>query len=81
MEGSFNKIVSYEGGFAIICTWGLQPMSHTDDASRAVLAAVNTQKKLTYFFQIIAEMPDFIPPVHFGVCTGHIAMGILGGRT
>ena len=50
MEGSFNKIVSYDGGFSIVCTWGLSPMSHTDDASRAVLAALSMQKKLAYFF-------------------------------
>ncbi len=50
MEGSFNKIISYDGGFTVICTWGLSPMSHVDDASRAVLAALNIKRKLTYFF-------------------------------
>ena len=78
MEGSFSKIISYEGGFTVLCTWGLSPMSHTDDASRAVLAAINMQKKLVYFFQVVAGMPDFNPPVHFGVCTGNIFMGIAG---
>ena len=41
MEGSFTKIIPYEGGFAVMCTWGLSPMSHPDDASRAVFAALN----------------------------------------
>jgi hypothetical protein len=53
-------------------------MSHTDDAARAVLAALNIQKKLIFFFQIVAGMPDFSPPVHFGICTGNIYMGIVG---
>ena len=26
-------------------------------------------------------MPDFNPPVHFGVCTGNIFMGIVGSGT
>jgi hypothetical protein len=50
MEGSFNKIVSYDGGFAVVCAWGLSPMSHVDDAARAILAAMNMQKKLMTFF-------------------------------
>jgi hypothetical protein len=49
MEGSFTKIISYEGGFTVVCTWGLSPMSHTDDAARAVLAVFNIQRKLAYF--------------------------------
>ena len=78
MEGSFNKIIAYDGGFAVLCTWGLSPMSHTDDAARAVLAAVNMQKKLAYFFQVVVDMPEFIPPVHFGICTGSVLAGIVG---
>jgi hypothetical protein len=27
---------------------------------------------------VVAGMPDFNPPVHFGVCTGNIFMGIAG---
>lgn len=50
MEGSFNKIIPYEGGIAVIGVWGLSPMSNTDDAARAVFAALNIQKKLSYFF-------------------------------
>ena len=78
MEGSFSKVISYEGGFTVMCTWGLSPMSHTDDAARAVLAALNMQKKLIYFFQVVAGMPDFSPPVHFGLCTGNVFVGISG---
>ena len=40
MEGSLNKIISYEGGISVVCMWGLSPLSHSDDASRAVLAAI-----------------------------------------
>ncbi len=81
MEGSFSKIVPYDGGFSIVCTWGLSPMSHTDDAVRAVLAALNMQKKLSLFFQVVSQVPDFKPPVHFGVSTGPVFMGIVGGSS
>ena len=47
-------------------------MSKSDDAARAVFSALAIQKKLTKFFQIIAEMPEFHPPVHFGISTGNI---------
>lgn len=51
MEGSLNKIISYEGGISIICIWGLCPMSHLDDSSRAVLAAMNIKQAISEFCQ------------------------------
>ena len=56
MEGSFNKIISYEGGFTVICTWGISPLSHEDDATRAVLAAMNIQKHINYFTKVVAGL-------------------------
>ena len=56
MEGSFNKIVSYEEGFTVICAWGISPISHEDDATRAVLAALNIQKRMAYFTQVCAGL-------------------------
>ncbi len=40
LEGSFNKIVSYDGGFTMVCTWGVSPYTHEDDSTRAVLSAL-----------------------------------------
>ena len=41
MEGSFNKVISYDGGMTVLCSWGISPMSHEDDATRACLAAMS----------------------------------------
>jgi hypothetical protein len=49
MEGSFNKIISYEGGIIVLCSWGLSPYSHTDDAARAVFAALNIKSAISKF--------------------------------
>lgn len=46
MEGSFNKIMSYEGGIIVICSWGNSPLSHEDDSARAVLAAINMRNDI-----------------------------------
>jgi len=44
MEGSVTKVMSYEGGLIVTATWGMQFLSHTDDCSRAVYAALNIKK-------------------------------------
>lgn len=49
LEGSFNKIISYDGGFTLMCTWGVSPYSHEDDAARAVLTAIGIQKEINHF--------------------------------
>lgn len=33
-------------GSTLICLWGLTPMGHADDASRAILTAFNMRKEL-----------------------------------
>jgi class 3 adenylate cyclase len=46
MEGSLNKLVMDDKGSTLICVWGLPPMAHEDDATRAVLAAQMMRTKL-----------------------------------
>jgi hypothetical protein len=46
MEGTFNKIISYDSGITVIATWGVSPLSHEDDAARAVFAALNMKKAI-----------------------------------
>lgn len=46
MEGSLNKVVSYNNGLTVIACWGVSPYSHDDDAARAVYATLNIQRKL-----------------------------------
>ncbi len=41
MEGSLNKIISYDNGFTIVACWGVSPFTHDDDSARAVFAALN----------------------------------------
>lgn len=49
MEGSVTKVMAYEGGLIITAAWGMQFLSHEDDSSRAVFAALNIKKHLTMF--------------------------------
>lgn len=46
MKGSFHKVISYEGGFTVVCSWGMPPYTHVDQAARACIAANNIQKKV-----------------------------------
>jgi hypothetical protein len=58
MEGSLNKILSYDNGFIILACWGISPYSHEDDAARAVFAAFNIQKKINRLISQIGERSD-----------------------
>lgn len=84
MEGSLNKIISYEHGFLILACWGISPYSHEDDAARAVFAAFNIKKKLN---RLVKAMTDTSSegdgqilelPIHVGISTGSSFMGIIG---
>ena len=79
MDGSFNKLISYEGGFTVLCSWGMRPFKHKDEAARAIIAALNIQKKIYHFAKVVAGL-DFNPPVHIGICTGQVYMGIVGNE-
>lgn len=48
----------------------MSPLSHEDDAARAVLAAFNIKRAINdYTKSFINE--DFEPPIHIGICTGN----------
>eukprot|EP00347_Sterkiella_histriomuscorum_P004823 403358953 len=79
LEGSFHKIISYDGGLTVVSTWGISPLSHEDDATRAVLCAINIQKELNLYAQQIAGV-DFQIPIHIGISTGNVFMGIVGNE-
>jgi len=77
MEGTFTKIISYEGGITVVGTWGNNPFSHEDDAARAVFAAISIKKAIKKFaFHSVDH--DFNAPVHIGICTGNVFTGIVG---
>ena len=79
MEGSLNKIIAYENGFTVVACWGVSPYSHEDDASRAVFAAFNIQKKMNGLAKAIGQV-DFDLPIHIGISTGSAFMGIVGNE-
>ena len=74
MEGSFSKVFSYESGLIILATWGMHLLSHYDDCSRAVLAAINIKKHLAQLqLDMELEEDSFVePPVHIGIATGDV---------
>jgi len=49
MEGSINRILTYEGGLIVLASWGTAFLSHNDDAPRAIYAALNIKRELVKF--------------------------------
>ena len=80
MEGSINRILTYEGGLIVTASWGFQFLNHDDDAPRAIYAALNIKKELIKFQQdFMVEDDTFVePPIHIGIATGDIFQGIIG---
>jgi len=75
-----TKIISYEGGLIVLATWGMQFLSHNDDCSRAVFAALNIKKHLTQY-QLDCSFDSensADPPVHIGIATGNIFQVVIG---
>lgn len=70
MEGSLNKLVMDDKGSTLICIWGLPPMAHEDDATRAVLAAQMIRSKL--------KSPDINCWCCIGISTGTVFSGVVG---
>jgi len=70
-EGTLEKYI----GDALLALWGA-PVSHEDDAARAVRAAVDMQVTLR---RLVAEgsLPSFLQ-VHIGIKTGRVAAGSIG---
>jgi len=69
LEGSLNKLVMDDKGSTLICVWGLSPLSHDDDAIRAVLCALNMRKQL---------MKEVKCACNIGIATGVVFAGVVG---
>ena len=44
MEGAVTKVSTYEDGLIVIASWGGAFLSHYDDPSRAIFAALNIKR-------------------------------------
>jgi len=70
MEGSLNKLLMDDKGSTLICVWGLSPLSHDDDALRAVMCAISMRKEL---------MSQAINcACNIGISTGVVFAGVVG---
>jgi len=69
MEGSLNKLVMDDKGSTLICIWGLCPFSHEDDATRAILTAINIRRELLKIDKTWCNV---------GISTGEVFSGVVG---
>ncbi len=69
MEGSLNKLVMDDKGSTLICIWGLAPLAHEDDATRAVMCALKLRKELN------SELACWC---NVGIGTGVVFAGVVG---
>ena len=70
-EGSINKFLMDDKGSTLIACFGLPPVSHDDDPTRAVLAALLLCEGL-YDLGLIASV---------GITTGDVFCGVVGSKT
>ena len=72
-EGSLNKLVMDDKGSTMIGIWGLAPLEHEDDSTRAVLAAMHIKRQLS-------ENEDEAENIScgFGIATGIVFSGVVG---
>ena len=70
MEGSLNKLVMDDKGSTLICIWGMQPVAHEDDTTRAVLTALNMRRELSERLDCWCNI---------GIATGVVFAGVVGG--
>lgn len=70
-EGSVNKFLMDDKGSTLIACFGLSPVSHTDDALRAVLAAL----------YICERLFDLSFPASVGITVGDVFCGVVGSTT
>jgi len=56
-------------GSTLVCLWGLSPMAHEDDASRAILTAFNIRKELRRKFDTSCNI---------GISSGEMFSGVVG---
>lgn len=64
-----NKLVMDDKGSTLVCLWGLSPMAHEDDASRAILTAFNMRKELRRKFNTSCNI---------GISSGEMFSGVVG---
>jgi len=76
-EGTLEKYI----GDALLAIWGA-PIERTDDALRAVRAAVEMQRALTGLNEELRQRSDGLPDlkIHIGLNTGLVAAGNVGSE-
>ena len=69
-EGSINKFLMDDKGSTLIAVYGLPPLAHEDDPTRAILSS----------FAVCAQLQElgFCPSV--GITTGIAFCGVVGSR-
>jgi class 3 adenylate cyclase len=70
-EGSINKFLMDDKGSTLIACFGLPPVSHDDDPTRAILASLLLCEGL-YDLGLIASV---------GITTGDVFCGVVGSKT
>lgn len=67
-EGSLNKLLMDDKGSTLIVVFGLPPMSHQDDATRAILTG----------FSMSRELAKIKCSCSIGIATGTVFAGVVG---
>ena len=70
-EGSLNKVLMDDKGSTLIAVFGLPPMAHEQDATRALLASLG----------LCAKLYQMGKTASIGVTTGVAFCGVVGGNT
>ncbi|CAK0848902.1 unnamed protein product [Prorocentrum cordatum] len=70
-EGTFNKFLADERGLKFLLVFGLPPLVHTDDPTRAVLAC----------FDMAKEFQNLRLDAKFGITTGRSFCGLYGSTS
>ena len=69
MKGSLNKIMMDDKGSTLICLFGLLPLSHEDDAARAIMSGLNMIKSLNKINNTYCNV---------GISSGECFSGVVG---
>jgi Adenylate and Guanylate cyclase catalytic domain len=67
-KGSLNKLLMDDKGSTLIVIFGAHPMSHKDDASRAISCALS----------LTSELSKINIRVNIGITTGKVFTGVIG---
>lgn len=70
LEGTLNKISVDDKGVSVLVVFGLPPLTHEDDAARALCAAIAIHDALSSIGQ----------PCAIGIHTGRVFCGTIGAR-